>query len=49
MITKGMCFVYVRHRSGLIRFVVADYKMLWTDIYLNRVWAKVYEIRVFKV
>ena len=23
--------------------------MLWTDIYLNRVCAKVYEIRVFKV
>ena len=24
-------------------------QMLWTDIYLNRVCAKVYEIRVFKV
>jgi len=24
-------------------------QMLWTDIYLNRVYAKVYEIRVFKV
>ena len=24
-------------------------EMLWTDIYLNRVCAKVYEIRVFKV
>ena len=23
--------------------------MLWTDIYLNRICAKVYEIRVFKV
>ena len=23
--------------------------MLWTDIYLNRVCAKVYDIRVFKV
>ena len=41
--------MYVRHRFGLIKTVVADYKMLWTDICLNRVCAKVYEIRIFKV
>ena len=30
--------------------MVADYKiMLWTDVYLNRVCAKVYKIKVFKV
>ena len=44
--SNQVCFVYVRRRSGLILvFVVADYKCFqWSDIYLNHVFAKVYQI-----
>ena len=47
--SNQVCFVFVRHRSGLISSCGRRLQMLWTDIYLNRVCAKVCKIKVFKV
>ena len=36
--SNQVSFVYVHHRFGFIWFVVADYKILWTDILCEGLW-----------